>query len=386
MELKTRGRRVAETMLMIVFLATLGLFFFGTILSEKKDISAQEKRKLASFPQFSLTTPALMEWSKSLAKYFEDHFFQRENLVHCNALMRIKVFRRSPNFMVLAGEDGWYFYTGEWALYDFLRRPEKVDAELTRSWEELIAHRQQILQKLGTNYLVAVAPNKECLYPEFLPRRIRDMAGTPILQVMSARMQHSPMANHFLDLQKPLQLAKSNELLYFKTDTHWNARGAYFAYRAIIERVRLWHPEIVPLSEDRFDKTMIDVFPGGDLIMVMGLLGAIPEWEEDWVAKPPCTALADRSITSEMLPAGQSLKANGCPAGADLRVLVISDSFGEEIRKYFSATFKDVVYSREVGVTDLQGFIKEYRFDIVLDLNVARGFPLVMSPGQDEKI
>lgn len=384
MDCNTHGRRVAETILTIVFLTTLGLFFFGTIFSDKPDISAYEKRKLASFPQFSLTAPALIEWSKSLTRYLEDHFYQRENLVYLNALFRIKVFQRSPNFTVLAGEDGWYFFIGDWALHDFLRRPEKADAELTRSWEELIDRRQQMLQALGTNYLVAVVPNKESLYPEFLPKRIREKAGTPILQVMSTRMQRSPMANHFLDLQEHLRLAKSNKRLFCKTDSHWNARGAYFAYRAIMERIMLWHPEIAPLPENSFEKRQIEISPAGDLIMLMGLLDAIPEQDEDWIPQHPCPTLEDRTITSEMLPPGRSLKANGCSAGVDLRVLVISDSFGEEIRKYFSATFKEVVYSREVGVSELQSFIRKYRFDIVLDLNVARCFPLVMSPGDDE--
>lgn len=382
----TRGKPIAQTVLTIVFLSTICLFFFGTILSEKKAISPQEKRLLAKFPEFSVNSAALVEWPKSLSEYLKDHLYYRENLVLLNALVRVKVFERSPTFMVLAGEEGWYFYMGDWALHDFLHTPDKADDELTRSWEKLITHRQQSLHEFGANYLVAIAPNKECLYPEFLPGRIRTKAGVPILQLMSQRMRSSVNSNHFIDLTEPLQLVKSDQLLYYKTDSHWNSRGSYFAYRAIIDKVRLWHPGIVPLSDNNFDKRQIEISNKGDLVLLMGLIGAISEKDEEWDVQYPCAKSEDRTVTSETLPVGKSLVANGCSAGAPLRVLVISDSFGESMKRYISQTFQYVVYSRELNVPDLRNFITQHRFDIVLDLRVGRHLPKAMSPGQDEKI
>ncbi|EKD35730.1 MAG: alginate O-acetyltransferase [uncultured bacterium] len=382
----TRGKTFARTALSIIFLLVLALFFLGTIFSEKKAISQQEKRPLARFPSFSGTATSLTAWPKSLTDYLKDHLFQREELVFLNSLMRVKLFRRSPHFVVLAGEEGWYFYMGDWALHDYLGKSGKTDAESTGSWENLIALRQQMLQKLGANYLVAIAPNKECLYPEFLPARFNGKAGTTMLEAMNTRMHDSPMSDHFLDLGETLRQAKTTGHIYFKTDSHWNPRGAYFAYRAIIERIRQWYPEVVPLPEDRFDKRPGMSTTGSDLVLVMGLIGGISEEVEDWDVQRPCAEPEDRIITSKTLPAGQSLTANGCPAGAALRALVISDSFGEGLHDYFSETFQDVVYSRDMTLPDLQSFITEYRPDIVLDLRVGRYLPKVMSPGRDEKI
>ncbi len=163
--------------------------------------------------------------------------------------------------MAMAGEPGWYFYLGDWALHDFMRQPEINDAALVASWENLIAHRQAKLKKLGAEYLVAIAPNKESLYPEYLPERIRERAGTPILAVMAARMQGSPLSDHFINLQEPLSQAKSKELLYYQTDSHWNSRGAYVAYRAILTRMQLWYPQIVPLAGSRIHVYLTTVSP-----------------------------------------------------------------------------------------------------------------------------
>ena len=98
---------------------------------------------------------------------------------------------------------------------------------------------------------------------------------------MSQRMRSSVNSNHFIDLTEPLQLVKSNELLYYKTDSHWNSRGSYFAYRAIIDKVRLWHPGIVPLSDNNFDKRQLEISNKGDLVLLMGLIGAISEKDEN---------------------------------------------------------------------------------------------------------
>jgi hypothetical protein len=381
----TRHKPSARIVLTIIFLVVLAVFFLGTILSEKKSISQQEKRPLARFPNFSWSTSSLTEWPKSLTEYLKDHFFHREDLVLLNALMRVKLFERSPTFVILAGEEGWYFYMGDWALHDYLGKSGKTDAESTRSWENLITLRQQTLQKLGANYLVAVAPNKECIYPEFLPKRFKGKAGTTMLEAMNAWMQDSPMADHFLDLGKSLRQAKTTGPIYFKTDSHWNPRGVYFAYRAIIERIRLWYPEVVPLPEERFDKRPTENSTGGDLVLAMGLAGAISEKVENWEVQHPCAKPEDRIIALKTFPAEHSLRANGCPAGAALRVLVISDSFGDGLKQYLSETFQNVVYSRKPTVPDLLNFIAEYRPDLVLDLRVGRYLPRVMTPGPDEK-
>jgi hypothetical protein len=375
-----------QVALAFFFLMFLVIFSFGTILSPKKDISQQEKRQLAPFPQFSWTMSSLTTWPRSMDEYLKDHSFHREELVFLNALLRVKIFHRSPTFLVLAGREDWYFFMADWALHDYLGLSGKTDAELTHSWEQLIGLRQQRMHTMGGNYLVAVAPNKECVYPEFLPDRFIGKAGTTMLDALKKRMHDSPMADHFLDLGDPLRQAKTTGLVYFKTDSHWNDRGAYFAYRAIIDRMRRWYPEIVPLAEDRFDKRPGENPSGGDLIGLMGLRGAIPEKEEGWFIQHPCAKPKDQSIISEMFPSGGSLQANGCPSGAALHMLVISDSFGPGLRYYLSETFQYVVYATELSFPDLQNYITQYRPDIVLDLRVGRYIPKVMSPGPDEKI
>ncbi|NTV47573.1 MAG: hypothetical protein HGB11_13885 [Chlorobiales bacterium] len=381
------GNKITQSFVTVFFLSVLTVFCLGTIFSQKREVSQQEKRQLAQLRAFSWNLSSLREWPKNLNLYLNDHFFHREDLVFLNALPRVKFLRRAPSFLVSIGKDDWYFFNGDWVLHDFLRKPDQEGVARAQFWEKLLTLRQRRLQQAGVHYLVAAAPNKESVYPEFLPERIAQRAGTPMLEEFAAHMRESPMADHFLDLGDSLKAAKAGGRVYFKTDTHWNERGAYFAYRAIIEKLRKWYPDIVPLAEEGFEKRAGENSAGGDIVFFMGLRGAIAETgEERWLRLSPCAKPKDRIVTTKSLPVGKTLLANGCPTAIPLRLLVISDSFGPGLRGYLSETFQDVVFCRDFNLPDLQGFIAEYRPDVVLDLRVARYLPNLMTPGPDEKI
>src|SRR5204862_8316357 len=58
--------------------------------------------------------------------------------------------------------------------------------------------------------------------------------------------------------------------LYHCTDTHWNDSGAFVAYRAVIERVKAWFPDLRSLTESDLTRRRV-VTPGGDLARSCGL-------------------------------------------------------------------------------------------------------------------
>lgn len=379
-----RGKILTQAALCGLFLLTLVSFFFGTIFSEKSAVSKQEKRQLATFPTIAWGKKSIARFPESLNEYLKDHFFHRDDLVYLNALLRVELWHHSPTFVVLAGKDGWYYFMGDWALHDYLDNSNKNEPSLIRSWEELIALRQKRLQAVGANYLAVGVPNKECVYPEYLPDRFDGQAGTTMLDALAARMAQSPAAEHFLDVQGPLFQAKSTGQLYFKTDSHWNDRGAYFAYLAIMDRIHRWYPQAKALPESSFAREE-GPFAGGDLVLLMGISGAIEEQDEAWKPRQACASPVDRKISSSTLPEGQTLEANGCPAGVPLRVLLISDSFGQGLRNYLSNTFQEVVYSREVPFPELREYIAQYHPDLVMDLRVGRYLPRMLSAGEDER-
>jgi hypothetical protein len=359
----------------------------GSILHKNDAVSLQEKRKLAQFPEFFSKLSEIPEWTKSVDAYFQDHFLFRERMIFLNSILHLSLFNinKSKNWIALPGKDNWFFYIGDWALHDYLRKPSVGDEERVRSWERTLIFRQQLLAQQKAEYLVAIAPNKEDIYPEYFPERFVRRRGTTMLELMEQRMKKSLVDSHFLNLTGPLRQAKDMGQIYYKTDSHWNDKGAYVAYRAIMERIQKWHPEAKALAEDQFTTTVFEDSRGGDIVLAMGLNKFLTESDEKWQIKKRCADLKGKKFTPKGVPKGESLKKNGCPTGIPLRVLIICDSFGEGVMKFFDETFQSVVYSREVPLSLLRSFTHEDSPDIVIDLRVARNLSKVMSPGQGEE-
>jgi len=375
----------SRTVAALIFLSSLALFCIGTVAIKKDAVSLQEKRSLAPFPAFFPSMEKIPEWTKGFDSYIQDHFVFRDKLIAINALLRLRLFNvnKSSNWIVLPGKDGWLFYLGDWAIHNYLKKPSAEDEEAVRLWARVLSFRQSLLAKKGANYLVVIAPNKEDLHPEYFPERFVQRRGTTMLELFRRQMKGSQEHSHLLDLTEPLLQAKKTAQVYFKTDTHWNNRGAYVAYRAIMERIQLWHPEATALQEEQF--AILKNSFGGDMVLIMGLSGIVAEPNEIWRAKQPCANPKNTLIKIEGLPEEKSLKKNGCQTGAPLRVLVIADSFAEGMRKFLNETFQQVVYSRETPFQFLYHFMDEYQPDLVLDLRVSRNLPKVMTPNQEEE-
>ncbi|MCI5149697.1 MAG: hypothetical protein D3916_09975 [Candidatus Electrothrix sp. MAN1_4] len=270
-------------------------------------------------------------------------------------------------------------------MHNYLRKPSIEDKDKVRSWERTLAFRQQLLAKKNADYFVVNAPNKEDVYPEYFPERFVHRRGTTMLELMEQKMSNRPVGSHFLDLTGPLRQAKNTGEIYYKTDSHWNDKGAYTAYRAIMERIQQWHPYAKALADDQFTSNFFKDSYGGDIVLAMGLNKFLTESNEKWQIKERCASLESEIFTPEGMPKEKSLEKSGCPTGIPLRVLIISDSFGEGIKKFFNETFQSVFYSREVPFPLLHSFVYKYQPDIIIDLRVARNLAKVMSPGQGEE-
>jgi hypothetical protein len=367
---KTIGKHLTHTLTASLLLFVVGILFIGTILSSKKDVSENEKRRLAVFPEIVWKRSPLNRLPKAIEQYLGDHLFFREELVRLNALLRKSLFYKSPNSLVLIGDKNWYYYLGDGALLDYLGKSGKTDNEAVSAWENTLARREKMLHEKGGYYLFAVAPNKESVYPEFLPVRISDHAGTTMLEALSRHIGHTDMAGHFLDLGESLRRAKKDGHIYFQTDTHWSRVGAYFAYLEIMRRLAPVFPDIVPLSRDRLDRQNKQDCTG-DLSNFMGLSGSITEECEIINIKDPCARTINKKLKQD-LPESAELEFSSCPKGAPLRVLVISDSFGSTMQDYLAETFQEVAFSREQTLSELPAFLAKYRPDLVLQLHVGR--------------
>ncbi|MBQ9468648.1 MAG: hypothetical protein IJU52_06550 [Clostridia bacterium] len=197
-------------------LATLVLFF----LLPKKDYSKTENRALAHFPEFTLQKLADGKFTAGTVSYIKDHFPLREEYVELNALYDLLMLRAGSNG-VAPGKDGSLLY---------------MEQEATEKERETLKRNARVLAALSEELptVTAVAgKGSEILtdrYPFLLSAEPAERNGALIREVLSGT------AGDCLDLI-PVLRAHADEDVYYRTDHHWTALGAYYASNAILEKL-----------------------------------------------------------------------------------------------------------------------------------------------------
>ena len=107
---------------------------------------------------------------------------------------------------------------------------------------ENLRNKQQWLASKGIQYLFAVVPGKQTVYPEYLPDYIYTRRGRSRLDQVVDYHKSQPDLN-FLDLRPTLLTAKRRHRIYHITDSHWNIRGAYAGYLKIMEQIQRLFPQ-----------------------------------------------------------------------------------------------------------------------------------------------
>lgn len=126
----------------------------------------------------------------------------------------------SESDKVLKGKEGFLFLCND--SNDVIgqitgKRP--LTSEGLAAWKNALEQRQEHARKHGYIYRFVIAPNKHCVYSQYLPEGIQLSDNRPAV----------PLVNAIGDpVIYPLELFKSigERLCYYKTDTHWNGYGA----------------------------------------------------------------------------------------------------------------------------------------------------------------
>ena len=218
-----------------------------------------EKRLPTPKPQFSLTA----DYPQNFAKYFDDSYGFRKTFITINSKIMDKLFNESPDARAVIGKDGWFYFDNYNSLVDAAGKADLSDELVMRGVESFYKN-WQMLRSKNIDYLLVIAADKSTIYPEFLPDYIEPKGPHRIdkfLKALKALHPDFPV----LDLRPILLAAKKNEIIYHKTDTHWNKRGAHYAYMEIAKKLG-----IKPHSRSEFFNKE-DELIRGDISDIMGV-------------------------------------------------------------------------------------------------------------------
>ena len=274
-------RGLLKRMLAFLFIAALLIPAVGAWRNWDPSGESHENRRLATRPSLPRNFKEATLYSDRWLNFYRDHFGFRNTLIRGVALTRFHGFGADTDGRVLVGRDGWLFLRAD-GDPNFIasRGLNPFTEDDLDAWQHVLEQRSAWLAARGIPLLIVIPPDKETVYPEYLPAEISPIRPPSRLDqlVEHLRRTHSPV--HFLDLRAALMAAKSSGRLYFKTDTHWNDLGAYAAYRAIMQSVKellpKWNIVTQPLSNFVPGKAPVIE---GDLARMMDMSDQYPdEW------------------------------------------------------------------------------------------------------------
>ena len=256
------------------FLALTALpYLIWPAVSPRLDTGNYEKRPLAGMPSFGEGTPE--EYVGGILDYLEDHRPFHNQLVRLNNFVDYYVFHRDPNGEVLPGKDGWLFYSSKRdgdPVSAYKGRNLFTEEELSRIAENLTVTRDSLAAE-GAEFVLLILPDKERMYPEFMP----DYLGEPADEYGAAQLIDYLRENTGIRVVYPYEelmeaKEKTGALIYLQTDTHWTDVGGYTGAYALCRELGV--PMLPP---DSPELTVIRKKPEtGDLVTMMNLGPFIP--------------------------------------------------------------------------------------------------------------
>jgi alginate O-acetyltransferase complex protein AlgJ len=342
-----RLRVRSDTILVIVFLIAICLPA-ADVLLDLDPTRLSEKRRLAPSPPVRLSRPLEVSYTAAFESWWNDNFGFRRSLVvgYSRALLALGV---SPTPSVILGRSGWLFFAGDEALASYRAVQPFTEAELA-AWQRRIEARRDWLAERGIHFLVVIAPNKETIYPEFMPvslNRVRPV--TRLDQLVTYMRAHSSVA--MVDPRDALRSAKAEGIVYLRTDTHWNDVGAWLLHREILMGLRQWYPQLEPIAAGAF-VPFIRKGWSGDLATMLGVDGRL---SEDKLELAPRNGRAARVADPGARPEDSQRKLSAAERGEPSlpRAVMFHDSFGLSLQPFLAESFSRIVFSS--GPTNWRG-------------------------------
>lgn len=309
-----------------VLCATLFITPVAVFVFQKTDALEGERRKIATFPDLTerIWARGIKRFFSGFDSFFADHFPLRDTLLSLSVGLHKATGDNLNMDKCYRGKENWLFLGNSYnRCVDKLQGVIVLSGDSLKRQTEAYMKRRDAAENSGAEFFIFVGPNKSSIYPEYLP---------PVV-VPAQRRFISPLLDTLkeagvkvFDPTGQLVEEKSGGILYYRTDTHWNARGAYKAF----EGFRTWTglPELPSLSLDEAPAH------GGDLIDIGGYrhrrfpLSVGDNFTLHWSVPP--------SLHEE-----GGLITNTHAASAKT-AWVFGDSFAGALRPYISAMFKSV--------------------------------------------
>lgn len=333
----------------IIFLPTVLLPFY-------KANTEGENRKLASFPRYQGYP---VGYITQLENYYNDNFAFRDKLQKIYQFYSFKLLNHNPlPDKVVVGKDGWLFMgeSEQESMTQALNIIPDLEQQIDNACSTLF-NLKQFCDSLGIGFYIAIAPNKESIYPEYYPIKIKSPGNT---LEMFTRIMKTKYKIDIINLGESFYTEKAKTQLYSKTDSHWNSDGAYLATQTLLRTLSADFPAIQSLDISEYyrrDTTATRM----DLSSMLQL-----DMQEDFNLLVPSKKeynIELKQIESiDWPPPVYQFVKNDSESCVKLKSVVIRDSFWKLMQDFYFSRMSEVIvgtrkFDKELIIKEKPDFV-----------------------------
>jgi alginate O-acetyltransferase complex protein AlgJ len=268
---------------------------------------------------------------------------------------------------VHVGRNGWLFLIGGRNRVITQYRRNLAWWWRLRRWRRLIEARAARCKHLGIAFVQIVAPEKLTILHHECTEPLVDPALAPAVR-LAALMAQSPASSHYVDLVRLLSEGIRNEELFLRTDTHWNYKGCYLAYRRICAALSVKpRDDLLDRPHQEFNEPMA---------LGLKLTPQVPERFRVYCAIRDATRTSVNELVTRFFAKGgkgsvrgsQAVYENPSPQADARRILIFGDSYSNfdpsQLTGMFAETFRELhfVWSSSID----WHFVEEVKPDILI--------------------
>ncbi len=293
-----------------------------------------EKRELAEFPALTENGTFNEHFPSQFEDYFSDHFALRSYIVSADAALKYYGAGYSGNPAVVAGREGCLFFSS--TMDDYYRTNAVNDTDLFRL-VQTVELMNGYCQSKDIPFLLMVAPNKNSVYPEWMPAAVSPGEGKNNLEKLTQALSGR---DYFLDVKRLFDNTRYDPVYYHKLDSHWNNLGGRRVYAAVMQNLAARrgsfayddYAAVMPAPVENWqgdlDQMLLPTLGRRDLQYDFGI-------QKEYKAQKP--------ITDPM-----ALSISTTSAKNDRSVLFFRDSFFSNLIDFFSNNLGEAEYTRAV--------------------------------------
>lgn len=238
-------KRNTRIILLIIFVAMLALpVATWPIVRNFVNTENQENRKYAELPEFSIKNAQNI--TSGLEAWFNDRVPYKNQVANLTSELKL-VFNSQSSWLnyysgsrvIVGKDDDWLYYNGtegESTIEDYMGGNLYTEEEL----EELAAGYQKLADQyetVGTKLILFIPPNKEQVYPEFMPESLGEITDYSRMDQFVAYMREH--VDFPVIYAKDALLAAKEEgyRVFLKYDSHWNYLGAFIGTQLLSQAI-----------------------------------------------------------------------------------------------------------------------------------------------------